>query len=168
MSATFWIMLVLASILAFAAYRKDPALPLQGIKAGGQLFLDILPIMTVAFIAAGLIGQVLPRELLTRWLGHESGFQGVMLATVAGALTPGGPFVQFPIVAALLKSGAGIAQMIAYLSAWSLFGLNRLLVWEVPMLGWRLAMVRIAASLVFPPVIGLLTKALWDRVNSGV
>ena len=167
MTATFWIMLLLSTALAVMAYRKDPALPLEGIKAGGRLFLSILPIMTVAFVAAGLIGQVLPRELMTRWLGHESGFRGVMIATLAGAMTPGGPFVQFPIVAALLHSGAGVAQMMAYLSAWSLFGVNRLLVWEVPMLGWRLALTRVVASLVFPPLIGLLTRALWEKVSPG-
>jgi len=157
-------MLLLTAMLWVAAYRKDPGLPMEGVRAGGNLFLSILPIMVVAFIAAGLIGQVLPRELLTRWLGDKSGFRGIMIATVAGAMTPGGPFVQFPIVAALLQSGAGIAQMMAYLSAWSLFGINRLLVWEVPLLGWKLALTRLTASLVFPPLIGYITKALWNRV----
>ena len=132
MNATLLIMLVIAVVLTFLAYKKDPHLPLEGIKAGGKLFWDILPAMVLAFISAGMIGHVLPRETMIRWLGEESGFRGMIIATLAGAFTPGGPFVQFPIVAALLKSGAGIGPLMAYISAWSLLGLNRFLVYEIP------------------------------------
>ena len=77
-----------------------------------------------------MISKVLPRELMTRWLGDESGFRGLVIAAIAGSLTPGGPFVQFPIVAALLKSGAGIAPLMTYISAWSLLGINRLFIFQ--------------------------------------
>jgi len=157
-------MLGLVVLLGVAGYSKDASIPLEGAKAGGRLFLDILPIMILAFMAAGLVTQMLPRDLLTRWLGADSGFRGMLIASTAGALMPGGPFVQFPIVAALLKSGAGIAQMMAFVSAWSLFGINRLLVWEVPLLGWKLALCRVAASIVFAPLIGVITQRIWERV----
>jgi uncharacterized membrane protein YraQ (UPF0718 family) len=161
MDITVWVMLILAGALVVIAYMRDPHLPLQGLRAGGKLFWDILPSLFLAFIAAGMISMVLPRELMTRWLGEESGLRGLVIATLAGSVTPGGPFVQFPIVAALLKSGAGIAPLMAYLTAWSLLGLNRILVYEIPMLGWKLALSRIAASLIFPIIIGLITRFLW-------
>ena len=163
MDVTVWVMLFLAGALVVMAYMKSPHLPVQGLKAGGKLFWDILPSLVLAFIAAGMITMVLPRELMTRWLGEESGFRGLVIATLAGSVTPGGPFVQFPIVAALLKSGAGIAPLMAYLTAWSLLGLNRILVYEIPMLGWKLALCRITASLIFPVIIGLITRFLWFK-----
>ncbi|MBW1766164.1 MAG: permease [Deltaproteobacteria bacterium] len=158
-------MLIFVVVLAFFAYRKGPGIPLQGLKEGGKLFLDIMPVMIIAFIAAGMIGQILPRELMTRWLGEESGLRGLVIATIAGAVTPGGPFVQFPIVAALFKSGAGIAPLMAYVTSWSLLGINRFLVWEVPLLGWRLAVSRLAVSLVFPIAIGLITRFVYVRLG---
>ncbi|MDD3816304.1 MAG: permease [Desulfocapsaceae bacterium] len=158
------IILLLVFALAIFAYIKDPALVLEGLKAGGKLFQEILPTMVLAFIGAGLVSVLLPRELMSRWLGEQSGLQGLMIATLAGALTPGGPFVQFPIVAALFKAGAGVAPLTAYITAWSVLGVNRLLVYEVPMLGWKLSLARIAASLVFPMIIGLLTRFLWTRL----
>ena len=163
MDVTVWVMLFLAGALVVMAYMKNPHLPVQGLKAGGKLFWDILPSLVLAFIAAGMITMVLPRELMTRWLGEESGLRGLVIATLAGSVTPGGPFVQFPIVAALLKSGAGIAPLMAYLTAWSLLGLNRILVYEIPMLGWKLALCRVTASLIFPIVIGLITRFLWFK-----
>jgi uncharacterized membrane protein YraQ (UPF0718 family) len=163
MNLTFWIMAFLAGLLILMAYVKNPSLPMEGLKAGGKLFWDILPAMILAFIAAGMITKVLPREFLTQWMGEGSGFRGLVVASVAGSLTPGGPFIQFPIVAALLKSGAGIAPLMTYVSAWALLSVNRFLVFEMPVLGLKLSVVRMAASLVFPIMIGLLTRVIWIR-----
>jgi uncharacterized membrane protein YraQ (UPF0718 family) len=163
-NVTLLIMLAIAVALTVAAYLKGPSVPLEGLRAGGRLFLGVLPSMIVAFIAAGMIGQVLPRELMTRWLGEESGVMGLIIASVAGAFTPGGPFVQFPIVASLLKAGAGVAPLMTYLTAWSLLGVNRILVYEIPLLGPKLAFSRIAACLLLPFLVGLLTRFFWLRV----
>ena len=40
---------------------------------------------------------------------------------------------------------------------------NRFLIYEVNLLGWRLALCRMAASLLFPMIIGVLTRMLWMR-----
>jgi uncharacterized membrane protein YraQ (UPF0718 family) len=158
-------MLALALVLTLLAYFKVRHFPMEGFLAGGRLLWDILPKLLLAFVAAGMIGIVLPREFLSRWLGEDSGLRGLLLATAAGAVTPGGPFVQFPIVAALYQAGAGIAPLMAYITAWSLLGINRFLAYEVPLLGWRLAACRMAASLVFPLVIGAITRLIWVRIH---
>jgi uncharacterized membrane protein YraQ (UPF0718 family) len=91
MQITIAVMSLLAGVLTIVAYLKDHRFPLDGLKAGGKLFLDISPAMILAFISAGMITKVLPREILTRWLGEESGIHGLIIATLASALTPGGP-----------------------------------------------------------------------------
>jgi uncharacterized membrane protein YraQ (UPF0718 family) len=111
-----------------------------------------------------MIGMVLPKDLMSQWLGDDSGLRGLVLATIAGTVTPGGPFIQFPIVASLFKAGAGVGPLMAYLSAWSLLGVNRFLVWEAPLLGWKLSLVRVAASVIFPIVIGYFSRFIWVRV----
>ena len=164
MISTLLIMLLFAIALTVLAYLKDPGLPVAGLLDGGKMLLGIIPLLILAFIAAGMIDKVLPRELLTQWLGNESGFRGLAIATAAGSITPGGPFIQFPIVAALFKSGAGVAPITAYITAWSLFGINRLIVFEIPLLGWRLVVARVLASLCFPFIIGLITRFFYTRL----
>jgi len=127
--------------------------------------LQILPTMVLAFVLAGMISVMLPRELMSLWLGEGSGLRGLPVGTLAGIMTPGGPFVQFPIIATLLKAGAGVVPIVTYISSWSLMGINRFLVYEVPLLGWRLAVSRIAASLLFPILIGLITRFIWGRLH---
>jgi hypothetical protein len=75
---------------------------------------------------------------------------GVVVATLGGALTPGGPMVGFSIGAAALKSGAGAPQVIAYSTAWALYAIHRLVIWEVPLMPARVVWLRAAVSLPLP------------------
>ncbi|MBN2141070.1 MAG: permease [Desulfovibrionaceae bacterium] len=163
MKSTFWIMLALALLASFLAFRKGPDLALEGLKDGGGMLLDILPILIPAFILAGMMTKVVPPDLLGRWLGQESGLRGLLTGTLAGALAPGGPFVLFPILAVLLKAGASAGAVMAFLSSWALMAAHRTLIFEVPIMGWRFTLCRLAASLVFPILIGLVGQLLWDR-----
>lgn len=163
MKAAFFIMLVLSIILGGIAYHKSPQLPIQAIKSGGGLLLRLIPVLLLAFFVAGLMEVLLPTELLIRWVGAESGFKGILIGTFLGAVTPGGPFIQFPIVAAMFKAGAHIGPLIAYLSAWALLGINRVIVFEIPLLGFQITSTRLLCSFIFPIIIGYMAKFLYAR-----
>ena len=90
--------------------------------------------------------------------------RGILIGTIAGALTPGGPFVCFPLVAGMLRSGAGIGTMVAFLSAWALLGVSRLPM-EVGLLGWRFAAVRILCTFLFPPLAGWLASTFFKGMK---
>jgi hypothetical protein len=96
------------------------------------------------------VAALLPQELVGRWFGQDSGFLGLVIAVIAGALTPGGPVVGFSISAAALKGGAGAPPVIAYMTAWALFALQRMFMWEYPVMPRRLVLLRSAASLPLP------------------
>ena len=63
--------------------------------------------------------------------------------------------VGFAIGAAALKGGAGAPQVIAYSTAWSLFTVQRLLNWEMPMMAARFVWLRVVVSLPLPFLAGL-------------
>jgi hypothetical protein len=73
---------------------------------------------------------------------------------------PGGPILSFPIVVVLYKAGAGVPQLIAFLTAWSVFAFHRIMIYEVNLMGWRFTAVRLVSSLVLPPLAGLGAMAL--------
>lgn len=162
MLPAFIIMSVLSGILGVYVYKKDPSLLFESAKSGGLLFVKILPVMLLAMFLAGLMENAFPRAALARYVGRESGWTGLLIGTVMGILTPGGPFVQFPIVASLFRAGADIGPVVSYISAWSLLGLNRVIALEVPLLGLHVVGVRFISSLIFPPIIGAIARALWD------
>src|SRR5260370_9774167 len=42
-----------------------------------------------------------PQEVVSRYFGQQSGLRALLIATVAGVLTPGGPMVSVPLMVAL-------------------------------------------------------------------
>ncbi|HLA20910.1 MAG TPA: hypothetical protein VJZ74_05580 [Pseudolabrys sp.] len=136
--------------LAFLVAMRGRVLLNDGARDGVIEFLKLLPRIGIGVVGSGFVAEVLPNALIGPWLGPESGLLGVTIATLGGALTPGGPVVGFSIGAAALKSGAGAPQVIAYSTAWALYAVHRLLIWEVPMMPARMVWLRAAVSLPLP------------------
>ncbi len=155
------IMAVLAIALFFIGYSKSQDLALKGLKSALNMTVQILPLLIFAFILAGMIEALLPKGLLSQWIGEEAGLRGIFIGTVAGGLTPGGPYVSLPVVAGLLKAGAGVGIMVAYLTAWSLWAVARLPM-EVGILGWKFTFVRLVCTFFFPPLAGLIAHLLFS------
>ena len=141
--------LVVGALALFVAMRGRVLLH-DGMRDGVTEFILLLPRIGIGVIGSGFVADVLPKDLIGAWLGPESGLLGVVVATLGGALTPGGPVVGFSIGAAALKSGAGAPQVIAYSTAWALYAIHRLLIWEVPMMPARIVWLRAAVSLPLP------------------
>jgi uncharacterized membrane protein YraQ (UPF0718 family) len=149
------IMAALAAIFLVIGYYKGQGQHLTGIKSAVNMTVQILPLLIFAFIVAGMVGVLLPQELISEWIGAESGLRGIFIGTVAGALAPGGPYVSLPVAAGLLRSGAGVGTMVAFLTGWSLWAVSRLPM-EVGILGWKFTLVRLASTFFFPPIAGLI------------
>jgi uncharacterized membrane protein YraQ (UPF0718 family) len=147
--------------LAWLAYaRGGEELLRRGLGDGGMLLYRYGLLIVVSFLAAGLAGSVLPEQWMARNLGAESGLRGILLAAAAGIVTPAGPFVSIPIAALMIKSGAGPGPVVSFLAGWSLLALHRFIAWEVPLLGWRFALLRYSTCLVLPPIAGLIARAV--------
>ena len=156
----------LVAVLGVVAWRTGGAPRVgQALASGAWLFLGVLPNLVLGFALAGFLHVLLPGDLISRWMGHESGARGLLVGTAAGMLTPGGPFTHFPILASFLSKGAAVGPICAYISAWALIGLNRFLVWELPILGPQVALTRFLASVGVPPLVGWLTGWLFRALR---
>ncbi len=147
-----------AVVLAGIAYLKDPGLPLLGAKNGFSMLAFVLPRMVVALLLAGLMQVLVPQDFVSRHFGQGGGLRALLLATLAGVVTPGGPMVTMPFMVALANSGAALSSLVAYMTAWSLFGLQRIIAWEAPLMGWRFVFARVVPSLAFPVIAGWLVS----------
>ncbi|RIK94635.1 MAG: hypothetical protein DCC71_23425 [Proteobacteria bacterium] len=157
--STLLVFVAVTAALALAVWlRGGGELLREGIGNGTSLLAKSGLIVAVSFVAAGLAEALVPKQAIPAALGVDSGLRGILLATGAGALTPSGPFVAIPIAAALERSGAGLAPLVAYVSAWGLLALHRLVAWEIPILGSRLALLRWGVCLLLPVVAGLLAR----------
>jgi uncharacterized membrane protein YraQ (UPF0718 family) len=159
------VMTVAAAITLAVVSWKSPEAASKGLNATAALFLEIMPRMVAAFIIAGLIQAFVPQEPIVRWMEHGSGFRGIFIGMTLGSVTPGGPMTHFPIVASFFKLGVGIGPLVSYLTAWSLFGLQRIIMWEVPFLGIKVVAVRLVASFFLPFLAGWLCELIWENIT---
>jgi len=157
------VLLGLALVLTVVAYVKDPGLPLMGARNGLAMLTIILPRLVPALILAGLMQVLVPQAVVSRYFGREGGLRALLIATVAGVLTPGGPMVSVPFMVALASSGAALPPLVTYMTSWSLFGVQRIIAWEAPLLGWRFVAVRVVPSLAFPVVAGWLVSLFYPE-----
>jgi uncharacterized membrane protein YraQ (UPF0718 family) len=160
-AATIAMGVILAALIGVAIWRGGGSLQ-KGLTFGGKTFLTTLPLLIMAFAIAGLVQILVPREFIVKWLGAGAGYKGIMIATVAGAVTPGGPYVSFPIVASLYKSGASVGTVVAFVTAWSLWAVARFPL-EIGLVGPKLAIARFLSTLIVPPLAGLFAQAVFGR-----
>jgi uncharacterized membrane protein YraQ (UPF0718 family) len=71
---------VLAVALLFLGYTKGQNQHVIGAKSALNMTLETLPLLIFAFIVAGMVQALIPRELISRWLGVDSGMRGYSLA----------------------------------------------------------------------------------------
>ncbi len=158
------IMGVIAIVLLVIVYQRGGGEHILGLKLAGNLLLQITPILIFAFIIAGMIQVLIPTEMISRWVGAESGFRGILIGTAIGGLMPGGPFVSLPIAAGLLRAGAGVGTMVALITAWSLLAVARLPI-EIGLIGWKFTLIRLACVFFFPPIAGLIANKFFSGVT---
>ena len=160
MLAATIIFAILASVLLIIGYRNGQGQHIAGLKVGFGILVEIIPLLILAFIVAGMVQALIPREVVATWVGAESGMKGIFLGTMAGSLPPGGPFVSLPMVAGFFQAGAGIGTMVAYITAWSLLSVARLPM-EVGILGWRFTAIRITCTFFMAPLAGFIAHVFF-------
>jgi hypothetical protein len=146
--------------LGFMAWQRGRTVLVSSAREGTMDFINIVPRIALGVIGSGYIAAIIPPEIITGWLGPNSGWTGVLAAVIAGAATPGGPVVGFSIGAVALKSGGGAPQVIAYVVAWALFAFQRLILWEIPFMPARFVWFRAAVSLPFPFLAAAIAMAI--------
>jgi uncharacterized membrane protein YraQ (UPF0718 family) len=144
---------------AAAVYWRDGAEHFTAILTGDVALVgEMLPKVLAGCLIAAFVTMILPRELVARWVGHESGFSGLLIAAAFGFILPGGPITIYPVAGAFLVMGADAGAIVAFITCWTLVGYTRALVWELPFFGSHFVIWRIVEALPLPIIAGLLAR----------
>lgn len=146
--------------LALATRRQPDGSHRVVVRRAWSQLAPLLLRLPAALVAASLLAELLPVHWFAAVLGQGSGLGGVLAASVLGAILPGGPMVSFPLALVLFRAGVGTPQMVALLTAWSVLAVHRVLVFELPMMGWEFVWRRWLVSLALAPLAGALALAV--------
>jgi uncharacterized membrane protein YraQ (UPF0718 family) len=156
------VLAVIAVVLLLIALRQGQSVAANGLLAAWNTLRRNLILLILGFVLAGLAQVLIPRDLITRWLGEQAGFRGILTGCVVGGLFPGSPYATFPVVASLYEAGASMGAVAGFITAWALWSVSRLPI-EIALIAPRPALIRYSVTFLVPPVAGLLAEVV-DRV----
>ncbi len=128
-------------LLLLLSLIKDKGKTKKALRKAWKSFENILPQFLVVLVMVGVLLTLMDSEMILRLIGTDSGWFGVLLSAVVGAVTLIPGFVAFPTAAMLLEGGAGYMQIAAFISTLMMVGIVTLPV-EITFFGKRLAIYR--------------------------
>lgn len=149
----------LAALLLLFSFLKDKRKTLLSLKKAWKMFTGVLPQFVAILLFVGGALAVLSPETIRRMIGEETGFIGMLLASLVGAFSLVPVMIAFPIVSELLKSGAGIIQMAVFVSTLTTVGLITIPI-ETKYLGKKIAVLRNMLAFVFSFITAYLMGVL--------
>lgn len=138
-------------LLVFS-YLKDKTKTKKSLKKAWKAFEKILPELLVVIIMVGLLMAILDPELIVKVIGDDSGWFGVVLASIIGSVTLIPGFIAFPTADLLLKGGAGYMQIGAFVSTLMMVGVVTIPV-EVKYFGRKITLYRNAMAYIFSFIV---------------
>ncbi|WP_099210078.1 permease [Thermococcus henrietii] len=140
-------------------FMKDRAKTRQALKVSVKFFVRILPTMLAIILIIGLMSGFVPPKTISRVVGREAGFIGVLTVAVLGAILQIPSLIAFPLAASLLNMGASLTSVAVFITTLTMIGFVTLPL-EIKILGKRFALLRNVLSFVIAILIGLLMGVL--------
>ena len=138
----------LAIVLLILSFVKDKKKTKMALKKAWKAFENILPEFLVVIALVSFLLAAVEPAFIAQVIGSESGWTGVILAALIGAVTLIPGFVAFPTAALLLQGGAGYMQLGAFISTLMMVGIVTLPI-EQKYFGLKLAMYRNGFAFLF-------------------
>jgi uncharacterized membrane protein YraQ (UPF0718 family) len=142
-------------LLLFISYYKDKKKTKMALKKAWKAFENILPEFLTVIMFVGVLLAVLNPQVISKIIGNNSGWFGVIIAAVVGAITLIPGFVAFPMAAMLLQNGAGYMQIGAFVSTLMMVGIVTMPV-ETKYFGKKLTILRNLFAFIFSFIVAYI------------
>ncbi len=150
-----YLLYLITILLLIVSFYKDKQKTKKALKKAWKAFENILPEFLGVIMLVGMVLAVFNAEFVSRIIGTQSGWFGVILAAVVGAITLIPGFVAFPTAAMLLESGAGYMQIAAFISTLMMVGVVTYPV-EIKYFGKSLTIARNILAFLFSFIVAYL------------
>lgn len=138
----------ITAVLLIISLAKSRSKTILSLKRAWKMFAGVLPQFLAILLLVGLLLAVVTPNAIQQIIGTQSGFSGMFIASLLGAVTLVPALVAFPVAAQLLNSGAGAAQIAVFISTLTMVGLITLPI-EIKYLGKKTAVLRNALFYLF-------------------
>jgi uncharacterized membrane protein YraQ (UPF0718 family) len=120
----------------------------MALKKGWKAFDNILPEFLVVMLFVGVMLAVLDPQTISKFIGKNSGWAGVVFAALVGSVTLIPGFIAFPTASLLIQAGAGLMQIGAFISTLMMVGIITMPV-EIKYFGKKMTIYRNLMAFLF-------------------
>lgn len=121
---TSFIMYGLCILITFISFFKDREKTKNAYVNAAKSFENIMPqFLCIVIIIAIILAIINPVVSISKFIGPNSSVLGVFISSFIGSITTMPTFVAFSTGDILLKSGAGYAQVAAFISTSTMVGI---------------------------------------------
>lgn len=150
-----YILYGITAVLLAVSFFKDRKKTKLALKKAWKAFENILPEFLTVILVIGVMLSILDTDAVSKIIGADSGWTGVVLAAAVGSITMIPGFVAFPTAAMLLQAGAGFMQIGAFVSTLMMVGVVTIPV-EIKYFGKKVTLLRNAISFVFSFLVAFI------------
>ena len=149
------ILYVLVLGLLLFSFSKNRQKTKMALNKAWKSFEYILPQFLSILIIIGILLAIVNPETISGLIGRQSGWLGIVLASLIGSITLIPGFVAFPLAAALLRNGAGLTQLAVFISTLMMVGIVTMPV-EIKYFGKKATILRNALAFIFSYVVAIV------------
>jgi len=154
--------IVSIGIILYLLYRLFPEQIVSAIDISQRYGIEMITIFPAVLILMGLADVWVPKSLINKYLGKNSGFKGILLSIFLGTLPTGPLYIAFPIAAELLRKKARISNVLIFLGVWASLKIPQISV-EIKFLGVKFAAIRFIFTLISIIIIGYLIEMIVEK-----
>ena len=142
-------------LISMVSFILDREKTILGFKRGFKMFKGIvIPFMNILIlVSVGL--YLIPPEMITKYLGAQSGVTGLGIASIIGSITLIPGFISYPIASGLIQQGASYTTIATFMTSLMMVGIVTLPL-EIKYFGKRAAIMRNVLNFVASIIIGVI------------
>lgn len=148
--------------ITISIFLFDKNIGFKTLASAKSSFLQMLGVLPPIMLMLGLMDVWIPREILMKYMGDNSGFLGILLSILIGSLAAGPMYAAFPFTAVLIKKGVKFSNIIIFMNAWCVTKISTLL-FEISSLGVKFTLVRLAINIPGIIIMGLIIQYLMNK-----
>lgn len=153
---------VAAALIMAAVTVLNNSLGLKALGIAGFSFKEMLLVIPPVFVLLGLLDVWVPREMMIKYMGEDSGIKGIILAILIGSAAAGPLYGAFPVAAVFMKKGVKFSNILIFIGAWSTTKIPMFL-FELSALGPEFAITRLIVDIPGIIIIAYILAAITPK-----
>ncbi|PKM51895.1 MAG: permease [Firmicutes bacterium HGW-Firmicutes-7] len=137
-------------------------LGIKSLSISGYSLKEMILVIPPVFILLGLLDIWVPREIMMKYMGEDSGLKGILISIALGSAAAGPLYGAFPIATVFMKKGVKFSNILIFIGAWSTTKVPMFL-FELSALGSKFAITRLLIDIPGIIIIAYIMGALISK-----